>query len=132
MANRYPLIFDADNKKIKELPIDDSLRIDGDLTIANSLKTENEFDLVIQSEQDIEIVLRENKRIKISGGVFQAPKFTEEERNQLDSEEGDIIFNTSTNSLQIFTQMSETELSWLTLAFLRDGQENIIIDGGVA
>ena len=31
MANRYPLIIDATDKKLKELPIGDNLRVDGDI-----------------------------------------------------------------------------------------------------
>jgi hypothetical protein len=35
MANRYPLVLDTADKKLKELPIGDNLRIDGDIIINN-------------------------------------------------------------------------------------------------
>jgi len=41
MANRYPLIIDATNKKLKELPIGDNLRVDGDIVISNGNITIN-------------------------------------------------------------------------------------------
>ena len=34
MANRYPLIIDATDKKLKELPVGDNLRVDGDVIIS--------------------------------------------------------------------------------------------------
>lgn len=35
MTNRYPLILDAADKKLKELPIGDSLKVDGNISVNN-------------------------------------------------------------------------------------------------
>lgn len=119
MVNRFPLIIDVSDKKLKELPIGDNLEVTNSIAFGNNTLSLNNGTIIINGNALIiptDVSQLTDEQGLLGDGIVNESSFSRltklstVERDQLLPETGDIIYNTTESTIQSYVDISDWSL----------------------